>query len=295
MRFLRFIVRLIRLPFDLVFLTFDFIHVATHWFIGLFWLLGGQERPPFQPCSRISLVEVGGSERTRCPVGSKYGNPFLARLLCRGMRSGPSWQVSALCGCEGSLQAAVLRLAVAGLLLLVLWGGLVGGAGYALFWRDRVVEVTPAGEAAPPSGLGQNLTPEERREQAASWRLRGEKALEEGDAATARLALRRATELEPGAPGTWVTLARACIAVNLEDEAVRAYEAALRLAPEHPAALLGAAQLAVTLRQSQRAVSYATRAVAGAPENFDAVLALVRAQRLHGNFDAAAQGAARLM
>lgn len=294
MAFLRLLMRLIRLPFDILFLSVDLVRVVVYYAMGMFWVLTGNERPPFGPCAHGAIVEVEGGELARCPLGAKYGNPFLARLLCAGVSADERAAGVAICGCEGSLRSGWLRMLLAGFLLLLFWGAVIGGVVYSLVLRhgappapEAVAEAVPGGEEA--------LTPEARREQAKEWALKGEKALQAGDAAAARLALAKATGLDATNAAAFTALGRACVALEMFNDAGRAFEAALALDPKDADALLAAAALARDTGNLQRALAYATRAVALAPDGFEANLALVRAQRLNRDMEAAAQGTARLM
>ena len=132
---LRLVIRLVRLPFDLVFLTIDLVRLLVYHAMGLFWALAGSERPLFGPCAHSSVVEVDGVELPRCPLGAKYGNPFLARLICGGLGSTEPGAGLAVCGSENALRSGLLRTLAAGLVVLVVWGVVLGGAGYLLFLR----------------------------------------------------------------------------------------------------------------------------------------------------------------
>jgi tetratricopeptide (TPR) repeat protein len=292
---LRLVVRLVRLPFDLVFLTIDVVRLLVYHAMGLFWALAGSERPPFAPCARSSVVEVDGVELSRCPLAAKYGNLFLARLICGGVGSAGEGTGIAVCGCENTLRSGVLRTLAAGLLVLVVWSIVLGGAGYMLVLRYGNPFSTAAAPAEAATGTDQPLTPEQRQEQARGWVLQGEADLQAGDAAGARVALRKATDLDGSSVAAFVALGRACAKLEYYGEAQRAYDQALKLSPGNLDALLENAALADETGSPQRALALATQAAALAPESFEAALALARAQRQTQDLESAARTAARLL
>jgi tetratricopeptide (TPR) repeat protein len=295
MSILRLLLRLVRLPFDLVFLTVDFARLLGYHAMGLFWSLTGNERPPFGPCTHSSLVEVEGVELSRCPLAGKYGNSFLARLLCAGLADDDTGSDIAACGCENTLRSGLLRTVATGSLLLVVWGVILGSAGYVLTLRygnpfSAANTQTQAAAAAEPS-----LTSEQRQEQSREWVIKGEQSLLAGDAAGARLALQKATELDRSSVAAFTTLGRACVKLEFFGEAQQAYDQALKLTPRGLEVLIETAALARDTGNPQRALALATQAAELAPQSFAASLALVRAQRQTQHLDEAAKTAARLL
>jgi tetratricopeptide (TPR) repeat protein len=292
---LRLLVRCVRLPFDLVFLSIDFTRLVVYHAMGLFWALTGNERPPFGPCAHSSLVELDGVELSRCPMGGKYGNRFLAHLICGGLAADETGSGIAVCGCENTLRSGLLRTAAAGGVLLLVWGVVLGSAGYALVLRYGN-PFSPAATPTPAAAAAEGpLTSEQRQEQSRGWVVKGEQALHAGDAASARIALQKATDLDASNVAAFTALGRACVKLEFFGEAQRAYDQALKLSPGDLAALLEAAVLARDTGNPQRALALATQAVALAPESFDARLALVRAQRQAQDLVSAAKTAARLL
>jgi tetratricopeptide (TPR) repeat protein len=293
---LRLLVRLVRLPFDVVFLTIDFVRVMVYHAMGLFWAVTGNERPPFGPCAHSSLVEVEGVELSRCPLGGKYGNSFLARFICGGLATDESGAGVAVCGSENVLRAGLLRTAAAGILLLVFWGIVLGSAGYVLVLRYGNPFSAPGAQAQPAvAATAQPLTAAQREEQSRGWVVKGEQDLQAGDAASARLALQKATELDGSSVAAFTALGRACARLEFFGEAQSAYDEALKLSPGNLDALIEAAALARDAGNPQRSLALAAQAVEQAPESFAASLALVQAQRQAQDLDGAAKTAARLL
>lgn len=290
------LVRLFRLPFDLVFLTVDLLRLLLHRAAGALWELAGHDRPPFGPCSHGMIAEVDGVQLSRCPLSAKYGNPALVRLLCAGATMTERAPRIRLCGTDAVLQTSFPRLLGVALLLLVFWGAVLGAVGYAAVRRygnpfSSKQEAVEAGRPAPGAGV---LTPTERAEQAREWARKGEEALAAGDPAGAREALRKAVDLDPSNGAAFAALGKACARLELFAEAGRAFDAALRLNPRDLETLLEASDLARDTGNLERALRLASDAVAVDDRSARACLALARAQRLSRAFEQAAATAARL-
>jgi tetratricopeptide (TPR) repeat protein len=291
----RLLVRLLRLPFDLAFLSADVLRLLLYQGVGLFCTITGTERPLFGPCARSFLVDVDGVEVPRCSLGSKYGNPFLARLICAGLAHDDAGASIAVCGCESAVRASLLRVIVAGLLLLVFWGLVASTVGYA--WSLRYGNPFSATKAQPQATATTDpaLTEEQRQEQSRGWIVKGEQDLLAGDAASARVALQKAIELDASSLAAFTALGRACIKLEFFGEAQQAYDQALKRAPRNLEVVLEAAALARDTGNPQRALALASQAVEQSPQSFAATLALVRAQRQVQDLTGAATTVARLL
>jgi predicted Zn-dependent protease len=81
------VVRAVRLPFDVIFLVFDYLRL-TLWLIakGLRRVLRLRPRP-FRPCLKGLVADTALGKVRHCQMIGKYGNPFVFMLLFPGVRS----------------------------------------------------------------------------------------------------------------------------------------------------------------------------------------------------------------
>ncbi|HTL68756.1 MAG TPA: tetratricopeptide repeat protein [Lacunisphaera sp.] len=103
--------------------------------------------------------------------------------------------------------------------------------------------------------------------------------------------LRRTTTLAPDYVPAWLRLGDALLKSNAVEEAARAYESALRLAPSNPDALLGLARCDLQKERWTSARQRLQQIVSEAPDSADALSLLATVQERLGN--AAAADAAR--
>ncbi|MBN2449074.1 MAG: tetratricopeptide repeat protein [Lentisphaeria bacterium] len=290
---IRLFVRLVRLPFDLVFLTLDCVRVGVYLGMGLFWKAAGRERPPFGPCLRSSFLEAQGEELSRCPLASRYGNPGLVRLLCSGVTTDPRVPDVGLCGCEGAFRGGVWRVLLSLLVVALFWGAVLGYVASMAYIRYGL----PAGRSHPgvePTEESASGEAADQGQQALEWVARGEAALAGEKWSDARAAFQRATELDPAGQAGFLGLARASSRLDLPDEAASAYDTVLRLAPAHLAARVEAAALARESGYLQRAQTLLVDALGSAPDDYGVRLEAARVMRASGNIDAASTHAQRL-
>jgi tetratricopeptide (TPR) repeat protein len=109
---------------------------------------------------------------------------------------------------------------------------------------DAATRIFKDGRVAEARQSCRTLT-ETHPEQPSAWFLYGMTALEGGDATTAIPALERAAAMHRSNAGYKRTLARAYRSVGRQEDAATTLEHALRLEPDHPAAMLSLGQIRI--------------------------------------------------
>lgn len=125
--------RLALLPFDLLRLTFDFMHL-TEWHVarGLAGMIGvtGPSSGPF--CSRrVRGVDLSGKSCAICLHARRYTNTWLFRTLCRWVIVEPVTGTVRACVCRRrrSYRAPLVRYASVGAAIGLVW---------AMVWRGAL-------------------------------------------------------------------------------------------------------------------------------------------------------------
>ena len=237
------VLRLFRLPFDLLFLTWDYLRF-TLWAVLQPWTpLLASRLTRFGPHAASDIIEVSGRRVRRCALARKYGSPALLRLLVPGIfpvraRHGKTvwaWE-------QGSIQrpSTATRYITLGLGLLLAWGGAAllaaAPASRHAIRRQlaRLHHASPRAVTEPDRdpGLVQRLCAEgDRLLAAASYRE-----------ACARY--REVLAADPGNAAALLGDGLAALELGLNDEAQANLAAVRRDAPGNSQAAWGLAQLA---------------------------------------------------
>lgn len=290
-------IRLVRLPVDLLFFSYDYLRAGI-WFLRcIYWRIAGAAVLPHMPCFDDRRVEIDGETLSVCPLARKYANPWLLHLLCpqvvcRRRADGKAVHVGY---CENLFWISVPRFLIVSILVIGTWatlGILAFRAEYvsAVAQRaySRVLRSGPFTRRAPPSmpvaspasspaplpdaGVPTDALDTKRARQMAI-----------------RLECIRAIQENAGDVGAHMGLGRASLELGLHAEARRAFETAAEMAPSQAAAQRGLAEVAVAEKRFDVAVRHAQRACALAPTNVEMLRFLGACHGRRGDMDAARQ------
>jgi tetratricopeptide (TPR) repeat protein len=278
----------VRLPVDLLFLSFDFLRY-TVWAVGQIPLrLQGLLPDPYPPCVSPVTADLGSGRELPCAQVRKYGNPFLLRLLFPGITAtrtpdgGTEWNGSA--DCINSPSTILRYLAAAGVLALF-WTG--AGLG-ALAWlapgtlRGCLAGPVPdrAGVTVKPAGAAPAQTDAPR--QAAADQLLAAKSWSE-----ARQAYTDVLRADPANPDARVGKGQAALELGFIEEARACFDTVLAASPRHPGALLGSATVGARTGREAKAVDALTLLLAASPDHPRARALLAECLRRLGRLDEA--------
>lgn len=238
------LLRLVRLPFDLLFLTWDFVRFSLWVLLNLPALFSGSRTRPFGPCFSGGILEERDNGASwYCELGAKYGTKSLLRLLFSRLKwytaeNGVrvlSWQ-----GRTSQPPTTLARYLLTGLLLALLWGTLAGCLAWPhrqrLHWRSWLM---PRHRAATETAAPR---PEQNPELAAQYVVQAME-LERQDQAEAALArFREAIRRDPKQMLAHLGVGRISLDLGLADEARVAFAKAAELQPGDLEADLGLAR-----------------------------------------------------
>ena len=299
-------VRLLRLPLDLLFLGYDTLRI-------LLWVLlvrpvlrrrnPSRRHPSPQLCS-LSQLHCGPREGPRlCGPARKYGSPWLYSVLCAWCqicRTPGAAGTTAVCERSEAFTVSPIRLGLVGVNLLAVY--LVVGA--AVGWTARratrtrywpaVITALPAPRATrataatptPDAGEGTR-----QRIQAIVHLQTARQLTASGRTADARVAFQAAADLDATNLEAQMGLAESALALDLRTDAELALECALRLRADYAPAHLLLARLERTSGRLDAALEHAERALAANPQSLEARLELGHCHLAAGHYDDAAEQA----
>ena len=253
--------RLVRLPFDILFLTFDFLRVAL-WGLGnLPRVLRGHSARPFG--SRFDgaiVVDGGDASRRVCNLAPKYGTKTLLWLLFSTVcwhREDKGRPVLCWLGRRSSAPTTLGRFVFCGLVLGLMWGGLAAGVlsqmGRAGGLKDRLLGRSHSGvqQRTPAPFVDDQNAAKALESIAKAAEAESLKKTEE-----ARDLYREAVRFDRGSIEAKAGLGRTSLELARLDEAKNAFEGALELNPKHHEALLGMAAALRRQEANQQAIGY---------------------------------------
>lgn len=257
--------------------------------------LGGRSRSRgivFRPCVTGRMEETSSGPVRRCRMAGKYGNLFVFRILFPGVvrvRNTAGRRFCSWGGIRGSRPISFVRLLVVGLFLGLWW--LFLGVALLQFWHPRRL-----------SGLAQRLrildygadtaaaAPVSRDREAAGPLIEeGDRCAQAGSHAEAIESYRRALVADPFCQEAQAGLGRSALALEDKDTARAAFASILRVQPEHPGALEGAAEVALRDGASAQARRYARTLEALHPGGGRARLIEAKALEMERDLDGAAE------
>lgn len=317
------LLRLVRFPFDLLFLTWDFLRLSAWGLRALPSLLTGGQTLPFPPRFEGGILEeTQDGALWHCPLTAKYGTKSLLRLLFRSLdwharADGPDvlcWQ-----GSSSLPPTSLGRYLLTGVLLGVLWGV----PALLLAWPYRHYVPVRAflgnrppqtdAEPAPPLPRDPEMAAQcvsqaaelERAGKTDQARLRfrdaatrdpsvvaahlgvGRTSLEMGLVDEARQAFSRAVDLDPVDPQASVGLARALHAQGAHRKAIELLQALTQRHPEAAAAYALQATCLLALNDTDAAAAAIEKALALTPADGDAISTAADLELRRGNLDRA--------
>jgi tetratricopeptide (TPR) repeat protein len=292
-RALAVIVNGLRLPFDLLFLTFDFLRYTAWTLRQIPVRREGMLGDPYPPCVGTATPGEEGDKELPCTLARKYGNPVLLCLLFPGISATrtPSgrriwtWKPDSI-----RAPTTVPRYLGVAALLAVLWAGVGLGVLACLLPRsapDSGPSPIPRRAAtAPATALAPDAQPQAPRIAAADQLLAAKSWSE------ARQAYADILKADPTNPDVAVGKGRAALELGYLDEARACFAAVLAASPRHPGALLASATLYARTGTEAKAVDALTLLLAAAPDNHEAQALLAECYRRQGRLDEALATAA---
>lgn len=292
--------RILRLPLDFLILNYEFLRI-TAWTMRRF--VARRQRvqaDPYDPCTSGKMVS-GDERATRlCAPVRKYGNAFVLGLVCRRIRSTdiPELGFCRICGrSDGYFRISRARYWTAALVLLLIWA-LIGGGVYSGFQGElRALARRVRGAQPSPTPIAASPADGESRTDALTFVARGNRLLEAGDSARARLAFKNAVQRDPANVDAQLGLGRCAQELGLATEARQALERAVALDPANLDAHYRLARMAADSDEPEVTLEHAAAIVAIAPDQVEAHLLLSAAHlslRQMQEAEAAAQTAAEL-
>lgn len=283
-------VRLLRLPFDLLFLTWDFLRLLGWALRNLPALLTGNRPAPFAPLFANGVIEsTTAGTLWYCSLAPKYASKGLLRLLFRRLL----WHQTAdgrvyLCwrGSRSESPTSTGRLALAGVLLACLW--LVPAA--ALVWHYRAALPLPGFALRGGGAQAAPRSPAPARDPAKAAQALA-KALEQEKGrhlAEARTLFQDAAALDATLVDAQLGVGRTAQALDCKDEARQAFERALSLDPASAPAMLGLAKAHRSQGADAKALEILARLTAQVPDCAEAYVLESSCRLALGDVDQAA-------
>jgi tetratricopeptide (TPR) repeat protein len=282
------LLRLVRLPLDVVFLTFDFLRLTLWGLVQLGVPIWGRRWQRFGARADADAVSVGTARLRRCTLGRKYGNPVLLKLLVsrafvvRGQSGRTAWVWE-----QGAAEAptTVTRYVTAGLALAMFWGALalpfvVPAVRRAL--RQHIESFFPAMART----IGARPGPD-TRQRAMALCTEADGLFAAGSYREARSKYREVLAVEPGSIAAQLGYGLSALALGLDEDARASLVAVLRDAPGNTRATRGMAQLAYRTGGYRTAVDMLRRFLAAEPDDTEALALLAEAHRHLGELDRA--------
>ena len=280
------LVRLCRLPFDLLFLTVDYLRL-TLW-MGMEWRapLLAARLTGFGPPAALDTIEVSGRRMRRCGLARKYGNPALLRLLLPDLLPVRVQHGKVIWAWEqGSIlhPTTPTRYITLGLALALGWGGpalvlAVPVSRHAI--RQRLPWLRPA----PSATLTQHAR---SREAVAGLCANADRLLAAASYPEARAAYRQALAVDPGNPTALLGSGMAALELGLNSEAEESLNKVLRDAPGNHRAAWGLARLAFQASAYKKAIEALKKVLAAQPDDVPALALLADSHRCLGELDQA--------
>ncbi len=257
--------RIVRLPFDLLFLTWDFLLVTVWGIQNLPARLLGAPQRPFRPRFEGGIIEERhGGTLWYCPLAPKYGTKSLLRLLFPRL----VWHASAdgrpsLCwhGSASNGPTTWPWYLLTALLLALVWAGGVG----ALAWRFRghlSFGQRLQAQASPTAAVALRNDPA-RAAQFVAQALALER---DGKPDEARARFRDAVARDSTCQAAHLGDGRLCLSLGLTDDARAAFAKALELNATDPQAMLGMARVLHAQGADRKALELLQAAVARSPD-----------------------------
>jgi len=288
---LRLPVQIIRLPFDVLFLTWDLLRVGAWGMGNLVRGATGAPSAPFDPCfSGGMMAETDDGELWSFAPASKYGTKAVLRLLFSRLcwytledgRAHLCWR-----GSGSSAPTTVVRFLLTAVILACLWGG-VGGA---VLWKARHHLPLPGGRSRPPvlAGPGGQAAPSAPdAAKAAQYVAQAAELEKAGRNAEARDRFREAAAADSRLLEAQLGLGRTAQELGLLDEARKAYARAVELDSADPRAVLGLARMLHLQGADGQAVGILRTVASRNPEHAEAQALLAACLAATGEVEAAA-------
>lgn len=282
------LLRLVRLPLDIIFLSVDVLRIAASVVRrGLFRrFLGYADSTGLGTWCRAKTSEKEAAERARaCLVAGKYGNPEFVRLICKCLIRRVSAEGRVIYACDGrrshrSLWSAVPVLFTA-LALAVGWYLVFVGVQAALPRIARVIGLR--------RGDGEGHVTR-RAAGSAEARLhidQGQVFAGEGRFLHARDEFVQAARLDPSNADAHAGVGACALALGEPAAARRAFGRALTLDPQRASAYVRLGEIDLAASDAASALRHARKACELAPASVDANLLLSRCCLQLGNVTSA--------
>jgi len=282
---MRYVLRAMHLPLDVVFLTIDFCRALAF----------DVSRKMLSPANVPDLFRCGSRDtaegRPACLPARKYGNLALFRLLCPGARVKPNTREAYYCAKEPEFKLSCVRMLSLGAGLLVLWSGIALGVVYARHRFPRAYRALtaggPAGVAARrgPGGRapGPTEVSEEAKAEAARYIESAAQLAADGRHQDAVIQYRNAVQSDPSNPNAHLGLGRCYQRLGNGRLARRAFADAVRLDPASTEAHLHLGHIALAERDLKRAMAHAKAARELSPKDPETCVLLGSCRRLTGD------------
>ena len=288
---------LLRLPFDLLFLGYDFVWL-TLWVLIVRPLRrrGDPTEPHPAPlrCVMSESVQLQDGNVQLCGPARKYGTPRLYALLCRWctvrkLTEEDGGGLCAVCECPTAFGFSPLRHALVGLALVTFYLG-VGMAGWRVAEHLTRVRATPA--VAPVVAVraapGDEATAAAARQRVAEQIQIAQALRAAGKADEARLAFKDAIALDASSLAAQTGLAECAYGLGLYPEAEQAIGDVLKLDANSVPALLTLARIKGAAGKVDAATQHVQKALDLEPVNVEAMLLLSQCHLAAGRLDEAA-------
>jgi tetratricopeptide (TPR) repeat protein len=295
--------RLFRLPFDVLFLTFDYLRFTLWALLRSRAPLLASRLTRFGSPAAADSIEVSGRRVRRCGLARKYGSPELLRLLLPGIFPVRVQHGKAVWAWEqGSIQrpSTATRYITLGLGLTLVWGGLGSLACWVLTSRDVVRQSLNWLHPGSPGAAARQAATQQRagtsgdtqkRVQAIGQTRAALDLVGMGKTEEARLAFNAAVSLDPTNLDAQAGLADCAYKLGLYPEAETALSRILQLNANSAPAHVMLARIAKVSGKANAAIEYAKRALSLGPESVEAMLLLSNCYLAAGQYDAAAEQA----
>jgi tetratricopeptide (TPR) repeat protein len=285
------VVALVRLPFDILFLTLDFLRV-TWWVITQVpRSLTGMRKHTFKPLTAGGTRNVSGHATRQCALAAKYGNLFMIRLLFPSLRrmvdddgmTFVSW---------GKVRSrrpiSVGRYLLSAVLVVGFWAILVGVLGPQFGADDLLARVRRRITGGQPAQTAQRpgapATSQAEDPQLAKELVeQAQKSLDEGNVEEARENFSKAARFDPSNVQAQIGLASTARRLGARDSARAAFEKALEVEPDNPQAIVGLADVLHEQGAQKAAIDLLTDLIAKKPGNIRARVLLSESLAAGGN------------
>ncbi len=301
------VVALLRLPFDLLFLGYDFVRLSL-WVLLVRPLRRFRDPTELNPvplaCASSEAVPDQEGYAQLCGPARKYGSPWLYRLLCRWCTVGKvadDAEVCATCQSPNSFTFSPLRHVLAGLALLTLYlaAGVTAVRVAAQLARLRASPPAAAQPAARlptqgvPGGPGEDA--QQRRQRAVEQVQAAQKLRADGKTAEARLGFEAASALDEANVEAHTGLAECAYELGLYPEAELAIGQVLQTHTDSFPAYYTLARIERATGKVGAATEHAKKALSLNPQSVEAMLLLSACHLAAGRYDdAVAQAQAAL-